>query len=302
MCIMEPNWEELKQQFALLGIDIDKKREEWKSLTLSNDFVFSNVMQRTDLSKYFLENLLDKRIVKINATTMEKFFQSIQTGKYCRLDLFIKDDKGINYDIECQARDKEDYYIPLRQRYYHSSMDIASLNPGQTFVDLPRSFVIFICTFDFCRRGSVIYDFPYKLCSSVDDLKMDDGQRTIILYSKGEKNRSSLHPDISNFLDFFNGSAPVGDFTKAVAEEVYKVKSNKIAEGFYMQYSLAMQDAQILGEKIGEKRGRDAREKELIFSMFKKNRTIDDILNFVDFEKNKILEYKKEYDQIITKL
>ena len=111
-----------------------------------------------------------------------------------------------------------------------------------------------------------------------------------------------MHHDISNFFDFFNGSDPVGDFTKSVAEEVYKVKSNKIADGLYMQYSLAMQDAQILGEKIGEKRGRDAREKELIFSMFKKNRTIDDILNFVDFEKNKILEYKKEYDQIITKL
>ena len=42
--------------------------------------------------------------------------------------------------------------------------------------------------------------------------------------------------------------------------------------------------------------------KELIFSMFRKNKTVDEILNFIDFERTKILEYKKEYDQINAKL
>ena len=259
-------------------------------------------MKREDLSQYFLEKLLHKKIVEIKTISIEKFYQSIITEKFCRLDVFIKDSKGINYDIECQARDREDYYTPLRQRYYHSSMDNEALLPNQTYLDLPKSYVIFICTFDYANRNSVIYDFPYKLCSTVENLKMDDGQRTIIIYSKGQKNRHLLHPDILNFLDYFNGLNPVGEFAKEVAEEVYNIKLSKISEGLYMRYSLAMQDSFIRGRKEGKyegrKEGRDEGRKEIIFDMFRNNITVDQMSNFISLEKTKLLELKKEYDKI----
>ena len=77
---------------------------------------------------------------------------------------------------------------------------------------------------------------------------------------------------------------------------------NKIVEGLYMQYSLALQDAQIMGEKIGEERGKKRGEKNLIFDMFRNNKTVDEIANFINHEKSKIFEYKKEFDQINTQL
>ena len=69
-----------------------------------------------------------------------------------------------------------------------------------------------------------------------------------------------------------------------------------------MQYSLALHDAQIMGEKIGEERGEKRGEKNLIFDMFRNNKTVDEIANFINHEKSKIVEYKKEFDQINRQL
>ena len=52
------------------------------------------------------------------------------------------------------------------------------------------------------------------------------------------------------------------------------------------------------GKYEGRKEGRDEGRKEIIFDMFRNNITVDQMSNFVNLEKTKLLELKKEYDKI----
>ena len=69
-----------------------------------------------------------------------------------------------------------------------------------------------------------------------------------------------------------------------------------------MQYSLALQDAKIMGIAEGIEKWIEKGHKDLIFKMFKKDKTVDEVSDLTDFERTKILELKNEYDQLATQL
>jgi len=50
-------------------------------------------------------------------------------------------------------------HIGKRSRYYLSNVDMEAFAKGQTYSSLPPTYVIFICTFDYMKKGEPVYFF-----------------------------------------------------------------------------------------------------------------------------------------------
>ena len=91
-------------------------RRHFQSLTIRNNFMFSQVMNKGDNCKKFLEMVLGFPIdhVKID---YEKnlFFHPDFHG--IRLDIYAKDENNTHYNVEMQVARE---YIEKRAVYYHS--------------------------------------------------------------------------------------------------------------------------------------------------------------------------------------
>ncbi len=101
-------------------------RKRFEDLTIANDFMFCKVMQNEDLCKTFLELILSHKIAKIKEVSTQKV---IITNSESKLDVPVKDEKNIFYNIEMQV--VNEFNIPKRMRYYQAAIDTVSLDKGK---------------------------------------------------------------------------------------------------------------------------------------------------------------------------
>ena len=112
--------------------------KEWKELTLTDDYLFSQIMKDEEFCKLFLDLEAQKEVNLFPQT------------KGIRMDVYLEGDNEI-YNIEMQTTNK--YNLVKRMRYYHSAIDVDSLLRGNPYDQLKKSYVIFICNFDLCGDG-----------------------------------------------------------------------------------------------------------------------------------------------------
>lgn len=73
----------------------------WEDLGISNDFLFGKVMQNPELCKELLQRILpDLKIDHIEYPELQKSIDADRDARSVRLDVYVKDDKGVVYDIE----------------------------------------------------------------------------------------------------------------------------------------------------------------------------------------------------------
>lgn len=113
--------------------------------------------------------LPDLKIDHIEYPELQKTIKPDADAKSIRLDVYIKDDKNIVYNIEMQASDTKE--LPKRSRYYQSLIDLQLIDKGQTYRKLNRSFIIFICLEDIFGHGRHIYTFE-NLCKEDSSIFM----------------------------------------------------------------------------------------------------------------------------------
>ena len=88
-----------------------------------------------------------------------------------RIDVFVETDSGEVIDIEMQAADMLEGELPLRTRYYQSLIDMATLAKGHTYMELKRSYIIFLCAFDPFGEGRKMYTFSNH-CHESENLEL----------------------------------------------------------------------------------------------------------------------------------
>nr|WP_236945698.1 Rpn family recombination-promoting nuclease/putative transposase [Enterocloster clostridioformis] len=98
-----------------------------------------------------------------------------------RLDVYADDDEESVYDVEMQTTHKRN--LPKRSRLYQGQMDMAFLEPGADFNKLPKSFVIFICTYDPFGYGRYRYTYNTR-CREIGK-ELGDETYKIFLNTKG---------------------------------------------------------------------------------------------------------------------
>lgn len=173
----------------------------WDGLGISNDFLFGKIMQDPELCKELLQLIFpEMEIDHIEYPELQKEIRPDADAKSVRLDVYVKDGKGTVYDIEMQVVDTKE--LPKRSRYYQSMMDLQMIDRGQTYKQLKRSYVIFICPFDAFSKGRHMYTFE-NLCKEDKNIRLDDGAVKVFLNSDSEMD--DVSGELKAFLDYVAG-------------------------------------------------------------------------------------------------
>lgn len=120
-------------------------------LPLSDDFMFGEVMRQPEVCRLFLECLLEKEIARIEYINKQEDMSDDVSGHGIRLDVYLNDAAGTHYDIEMQKTSSRG--LERRIRYYQGGIDRRCLGKGLDYTDLPESYVIFVCDFDYYHAG-----------------------------------------------------------------------------------------------------------------------------------------------------
>lgn len=232
-----------------------------KFYPFTNDFIFSLVMQYTEIHRGILERILpDERFSEIKIIPNENSIISeapftVETQKSIKLD---PNSHGVRFDacsktpkmhseIEMQTYSEED--IGRRSRYYHANMDLDDLAPGKPYNDLKKAYVIFICTFDYKGLGEPVYHFKdYDIDAQAP---LNDGSHTILLNTTCplEKVPERLRPLYAYIQD---PNSCEDEFIRELDEYVRKYNNPEWRRKLMtFEYLLERE------KKIGEQRGKE---------------------------------------------
>ena len=236
--------------------------KEWEELTICDNFLFQKVMQNPRLCKRLIEKLLHINVKNITYPDAEKTLEISPTQKGIRLDLYVETDTGVLLDIEMQAASKSIDWLPKRTRYYQAMIDLNVLGKGKDYIELKKSFVIFICTFDpFPGNNRKMYTFT-NLCHEQDGLELGDETVKIFLNTKGTV--GEIDDDIDKFLAYVDGKAAEGEFTLDIAAEVERLKQHNETKVEYMTLMMELKEQRREGYDEGRTDGRNEGRVETI--------------------------------------
>jgi predicted transposase/invertase (TIGR01784 family) len=153
--------------------------------------------------------------------------------------------------------------LERRVRYYQSGIDRNFLAKGADYSDLPESFIIFICDFDYYNRGLACYDRIWKI-RDAEDLLVSDGSHSLILNSRYKK--SNVSPAIQDFLDYIRTKDDcrpyASNLVKKTVAEVERLRDNETLGVSYMTWAMNMRDERMIGREEGRKEGREEGREE----------------------------------------
>ncbi|MGN0484705.1 MAG: Rpn family recombination-promoting nuclease/putative transposase, partial [Lachnospiraceae bacterium] len=155
------------------------RQKKYEELTITDDFMFCKIMTtHPRLCKHLLEMILKVKIKEIQFSESQKTIDLTADSKSVRLDVYVDDEKGTVYDIEMQT--SSNFNLPKRSRYYQGMLDLNLLEKGVDYRQLPKTFVIFICTFDPFGKQLPIYTFSNR-CHESDGLELGDETQKVFL-------------------------------------------------------------------------------------------------------------------------
>ena len=228
--------------------------EEYLHLPLSNDFMFGEVMQDEEISKEFLEKLLDREIQRIEYINTQDDIHSRFGAHGIRMDVYIEDGKGTVYNVEIQNVNQHN--IEKRARYYQSLIDSRMLEKGRDYDELNDAYIIFICTFDYFKMGLAKYNIARYIEGT--DIPYDDGAHCIILNCRPEK--LNVNRSISEFLSITGGNEAASfstDLAERVRSRLDSVRTDSQKEVSYMTFETKINDRIKAAIKEGEEKWRN---------------------------------------------
>ncbi len=225
--------------------------KDWKNLTLTDDYLFSQIMKDEEFCKLFLEMLMGIKISKVIYLEAQKEVNLFPQTKGIRMDVYLEGDNEI-YNIEMQTAYKTN--LVKRMRYYHSAIDVDSLLRGNPYDQLKKSYVIFICNFDLCGDGFPVYES--QTVWKQNGREIDDGQVKIV-YNTGAFEKAK-DPRLRALLQYLSTDT-VTEEARPIADKVTAFKRLFPDGRPHMKYELDLYDkwyeGKAEGVKIGEARG-----------------------------------------------
>ena len=135
-------------------------------------------------------------------------------------------------------------------RYYQCAIDNSAINKGGDYNDLPDTFIIFLCTFDYLEKGLPVYTIkPY--CTETEQ-KFNDGTTKIIVNSTASE---KAEENLKAFLSYMNGQCPNTAYTKKLEEKVNQTKEDEEKRREYMLLKSFEMDARRAGIQEGIQTG-----------------------------------------------
>ena len=208
----------LKYGFAeesLDQIEARKHRADLQRLRgfrpIDDDFMRCMFRDNTPLVEFVLRILLGNDQLELISCETQVDLKRVTGARSVVLDALAKDKDKKLYNIEIQRGDLGS--DPHRARYHSSALDIESLDHGQSFCELPDTYVIFITEKDFFGRKEPLYLIRNMNITTGEPF----GDGAHILYVNGE----------------YRGDDPIGrlmhDFNCSEAEDMqYPLMAEKV--------------------------------------------------------------------------
>ncbi|MDR9859267.1 Rpn family recombination-promoting nuclease/putative transposase [Treponema socranskii] len=225
-------------------------QKRFDDLTITDDYMFCAVMQDKSICTTVLNMVLADSIGPISDITYQKTFDQAGYAKGIRLDVWVTDSNGSVYDVEMQTTNKQD--LAKRLRYYQSVIDVSSLEKGGHYTDLPDSFIIFFCPFDYLNRGLPVYTFK-TVCSEDNAIVLVDGVTKVIINSTAADKEPD--PELKAFLEYMNGITSDSPFIRKVDRYIKELKENEERRKEYMLIQAFEMDARKDGIQQGIQQG-----------------------------------------------
>ena len=265
---------------------------KFEDLTISNDFMFKEVMKSNKgLCKRLVGSIMQQDIEDIVYIETEKTLQPYYDSRGIRLDVILADENHTRYNLEMQARNVISKagvaLLPKRTRYYQSVIDMDMLKQGENFDQLNPLVLIFICTFDFYKEGRYVYTFKSRCLENLE-LELANDVTVKLVNAKGKQGQ--VNDLLKNFLEYVMTNKPVDDFTKDVERQVWAVKNDKKAREEYMVLQAKIREHEIIAFEAGEAK----KSRETALEMLKDGEPLTKIMKYSKLDKEDILLLAKE--------
>ena len=219
-------------------------------LTFSDDIAFCNVLERNpDLCREMLEVLLEMNIIEVRLQ-QQKAVQPEVCGHGVRFDVYAEDENHTRYDIEMQAVRNRN--LPKRSRYYQGAMDMQTLEKGMDYTKLPRTIIIFICSFDPFYGGMPIYRFRYQDVMEMDT-ELDDGTERIFV--NAASTRPATSERMGSLLHYISTGEITSELTNRLEKALDRVKNDEDWRKDYMTYAMKLFEEREEGRREGLEQG-----------------------------------------------
>lgn len=221
--------------------------EEWNSLSISDDYIFGRVFSDATLCKKLIELLLNVKVKELSVPPeYQKNFQAGINSRGVRFDVFTES-AGEAFDIEIQTTKQTD--LPLRMRYYQSSMDTSLIKKGQRFSDLKQTYVLFISTVDQFGYGEPVYEIESSVKRHPEYNFNDKRKEVVYNITAFKKMKNSA---VKSFLEYIATGEAKMDFEKEIDDKVVEVKDDEYWKNNYINIQMWKMDAIMEGERRGK--------------------------------------------------
>ncbi|MCI9616785.1 MAG: Rpn family recombination-promoting nuclease/putative transposase [Eubacterium sp.] len=228
----------------IIHISKEEQEKKWNELKLSDNFIFQKFMMNPENCKKVLSEILGVEVTKVEYPVYERVVDIRPDAKSIRLDVYAEGDNTI-YNVEMQCSDTE--HLPKRSRYYQDLIDLDLMEKGAHYSELNRSFVIFVCTFDYYGKGNYKYTFTNR-CKEIGDLEFGDETTKIIVNTKGSKGEVSK--DFRDFINAVNGEFDKSGYSATIKSELERIKNNNRWRREYM--TLYLHEKQMMWKSLQE--------------------------------------------------
>ena len=219
---------------------------------MDDDFMSKCLENAPECIELMLRIILGKKDLKVVKAQTEYPIKSLQ-GRGVRFDVFARDSKGREYDIEIQRADKG--AEPRRARYNSALMDANALKSGEHIGKLRDTYVIFITENDVMGGGKEVYQID-RTIRELDGKAFGDGTHIIYVNcaAKGDSDVCKLiHDLLCHDADEM--------YFDALRERVSEFKKSE--EGRYVMCK-AMEKIEARGEVRGERKTMLATAKRML--------------------------------------
>ena len=156
------------------------------------------------------------------------------------LDVVAEDSIGRVYNIEVQRADNLDHV--RRVRYYCAMLDMAWLEKGGSYEELPDLYMIYLSEKDLWRGGRTLYTVEEELNKA--NIPYSDGIH--IIYANAEVNDGT---EIARTMQYFKESDPMDQSHGALSKRVHYLKCE---EGGYQEMCEVAEKIYTEGQTVGE--------------------------------------------------
>lgn len=226
---------------------------KFKDLTIRDAFMFAAVMSDPEICRRVLELALGIPISEVHIQT-EKTMAYHSEYHGVRLDVYAADVNRTRFNVEMQVTLQK--FLPKRSRYYHDQIDMDALLTGDSYENLPDTYVIFICDFDPFGDGLYRYSTG-TYCRETGNL-VNDGVETVYLNVHG-KNRKDIPEELLQFLDYVKNTGRTESiltedpFVRHLQNTIDNIKLDRGMEERYMLLEEMMRNEKLEGREEGRR-------------------------------------------------